>query len=108
LYCFADSLAIRDLTVEIISDVSVTVRWRKPQAFALILNKILVTVIANEHNVTLPYPADKETVIIDLVPSFLYNISVVAVYNSSNITSTPTTVKIKIPDCQGIGFSYVW
>ena len=96
-------MAIQDLTVESIDDASVTVRWRIPQTFTPFLNKILVTVTAREHNVTDAYPANTEAVTItNLVPSLSYNISVMTVYNSTNITSSPVSVTITIPDCQGV------
>ena len=99
---FADSLVIRNVTVGSISDVSVTVTWVIPQDLLPLVDKILVTITAREHNITNLYPADAEAVTInDLVPSLSYSISVVAVHNSSKI-SPPTTVKIIMPDCQGI------
>ena len=99
---FADSLVIRNVTVGSISDVSVTVTWVIPQDLLPLVDKILVTITARQYNITNLYPADAEAITInDLVPSLSYSISVVAIHNSSKI-SPPTTVKIIMPDCQGM------
>lgn len=78
-------------------------RWIILQELAPLLDKILVTIVAKEHNMTASYPTNTKAITINnLVPSLSYNISVVAAHNSSKITSPPTTVRITMPDCQGM------
>ncbi|XP_065904635.1 receptor-type tyrosine-protein phosphatase S-like isoform X2 [Dysidea avara] len=97
----SENTAIRNLTVTTTTDVSVTIQWMDPPLYGSMITGYLITATFKNHNRSITYHGDDNSVTIDsIIPNTMYNISVAAVYRRNVYTSSSVSISVMSRMCQ--------
>ena len=93
---------MKSLDAVSINEVSVVIAWTDPELYAQMIKEYTIHAVSDKHKkmVKVP-PGQHEVNITNLVPTFLYNVSVVVTYQPVSFMSEPVVHSVRLPECRG-------
>ena len=84
------------------NEVSVVIAWTDPELYAPMIKEYTIHAVSEKHDKMITVLAgQREVNITDLVPTFLYNVSVVVTYQPASFRSEPVVHSVRLPECRG-------